>query len=130
MINEAIKVDFKGIGRNLRFGIGPSRILCQEKGITVSEMQELDTNELIQDMILASLKFDRLIQGLPIDFNQWEVYQWITDMDQESFQGIFDVFIKTRVVGQSIYDIYIKNLEKLTGDVETIRESSLPEKKN
>jgi hypothetical protein len=124
MVNEAIKLGFKGRARTLRFGIGPSRILCAEKGITVSDMQSIDINELVQDMIHASLKFDCLLKGEEVDFNLYEVYQWINDMEQSTFQNIFEIFIKTRTVGQSIYDLYLKNLEKAQG------EESKAEKKN
>jgi hypothetical protein len=115
-MNETINLDFKGKTRKLRFGIGPSRILCEEKGIPVSDMHTLDINELVQDMIHASLKFDSLLQGLEPDFNKYEVYEWINDMAQETFQKIFEVFIKTRTVGRSIYDTYVENLSKLAQD--------------
>ena len=58
MVQEKFTLDFKGRQRTIRFGIGPSRILCQNKGITISEMNTVDVNELIQDMIVASLEFD------------------------------------------------------------------------
>ena len=112
MVNESIKLEFKGRIRDLRFGIGPTRILCEDRGINVSEMQNIDFNELIQDLIVASLKFECLVSGSEVDFNKWEVYNLITDMEQETFQQIFDIFIKTRTVGRSIYDTYLKNLEK------------------
>ncbi len=112
MVNESIKLEFKGRIRDLRFGIGPTRILCEDRGINVSEMQNIDLNELIQDLIVASLKFECLVSGSEVDFNKWEVYNLITDMEQETFQQIFDIFIKTRTVGRSIYDTYLKNLEK------------------
>ena len=111
MVNESIKLEFLGRERVLRFGIGPSRILCEDKGITVTDMNTLDINELIQDLIYASLKFECYVNGHTVDFNKWEVYQWITDMEQVTFQQIFEVFIKTRTVGKSIYDVYMKNLE-------------------
>ena len=117
MQNEAIKLEFKGKVRTMLFGIGPSRILCEEKGITVTDMQTLDINELVQDMIYASLKFDCLLKGEPVDFNIYEVYRWINDMDQATFQNIFEIFIKTRTIGQSIYDLYIKNLEKQAAEM-------------
>ena len=133
MLNEAIKLEFKGKVRNMLFGIGPSRILCEDKGITVTDMQRLDINELVQDMIYASLKFDCLLKGEAVDFNIYEVYQWINDMEQATFQNIFEIFIKTRTVGQSIYDLYLKNLEKAQkGDGENGRqgEEAIKEKKN
>jgi len=116
MINEAIKLEFKGRIRELRFGIGPSRILCRDRGITVSEMHTISINELIQDIICASLEFECYINEQPVDFNKWEVYQWINDLDQETFQSIFEVFIKTRTVGQSVYDVYMKNLSQADGE--------------
>lgn len=112
-MNETIKLEFKGQTRTLRFGIGPSRILCEDKNISVSDMSSLDINELVQDMIYASLKFDSLLQGKEPDFNKYEVYEWINNMSQETFQNIFDVFVKTRTIGRSIYDTYVESLEKL-----------------
>ncbi|MCX7099919.1 MAG: hypothetical protein NTX38_00085, partial [Methylobacter sp.] len=96
MLNDAIKLEFKGIVRTMLFGIGPSRILCDDKGITITDMQTLDINELVQDMVYASLKFDCLLKDDEVDFNKYEVYQWINDMDQATFQKIFETFIKTR----------------------------------
>jgi len=118
MMNEAIKLSFKNKERTLLFGIGPSRILCEDKGITVTGMQGLDTNELIQDMIFASLKFDCFLKNEEVDFSKWEVYKWINDMEQDTFQRIFEVFIHTRTLGQSIYSTWIKNLEKEQGSHE------------
>jgi len=126
MANETIKLEFKGRIRELRFGIGPTRILCEELDIQPSEMKDLDFNTFIQDIISASLKYDCLLTGVPIDFTKWEVYQWITDMEQETFQQIFDIFLKTRIIGKSIYDRYIKELDKNAGQTT----DSLDEKKN
>lgn len=123
MVNETIKIEFKGRERELRFGIGPTRILCAEKGITVTDMQTIEINELIQDLICAALKFECYLSDHSIDFTKWEVYQWITELEQETFQQIFDVFIKTRTVGKSIYDMYLKNLE-------TNEQAESDEKKN
>lgn len=123
MTREAITLEFKGRQRQLLFGIGPSRILCEEKGITVNQMHTLDTSELVQDIIFASLKFECYLNDKPVDFNKWEVYQWINDMEQATFQAIFDIFIKTRTVGQSIYGNYMKNHQR-------DEEESDPEKKN
>ena len=128
MVNESIKLEFKGRVRDLRFGIGPTRILCEDRGINVSEMQNLDLNELIQDLIVASLKMECLVSDTEVDFNKYEVYQWITDMEQETFQQIFDIFIKTRTVGRSIYDTYLKNLEK--GKEMGLKSAPISEKKN
>jgi len=125
MVNEAIKLLFKGRERELRFGIGPSRILCEDKGITVSEMHALDINELVQDMIWSSLKFECLVHGKEIDFNKYEVYGWINDMSQETFQQIFETFIKTRTIGRTIYDTYLENLGKRS----EIRDQSAEEEK-
>ena len=133
MVIETIKIEFKERMRELRFGIGPSRILCEDRGISFSDMHEITINELIQDIIYASLKFECLLKGEAIDFNKWEVYQWITDMDQETFQRIFEVFIKTRVVGKSVYDVYMKTLEDQNGAIEEANRNSPdadPEKKN
>ena len=129
MVNETIKLEFKGKIRELRFGIGPSRILCEDKGISLSDFQNLGTSELIQDMICAAIKFDCLLSEQAVDFTKWEVYQWINDMDQTTFQKIFDVFIKTKVIGKSVYDAYIQNLEmQKQGDKDT--EGDQNEKKN
>ena len=49
MVNETIKIEFKERMRELRFGIGPSRILCEDRGISFSDMHEITINELIQD---------------------------------------------------------------------------------
>lgn len=111
----------------MRFGIGPSRILCEEKGITVSDMHTIDINELVQDMIYASLKFECLMNDLEVDFNKYQVYQWISDMEKETFQQIFEIFINTRTLGESIYSLYLKNLEKTQGDHTGL---PLQEKKN
>lgn len=108
MVKEKLTIEFLGIPRTLRFGIGPSRILCQNKGITISEMNTLDVNELIQDMIVASLEFDCLINEKEIDFNKYQVYDWINDMEQEQFQAIFQVYLETKVVGKSVYDLYME----------------------
>ena len=116
MVNETIKIEFKGRIRELRFGIGPTRILCEDLGINPSEMQDLDFHLFLQDIIYASLKFECLLNGMEVDFNKWEVYQWITNMEQTTFQQIFDIFIKTRVIGKSIYDRFIKELEKTNGE--------------
>ena len=86
-------------------------------------MHTLDTSELVQDIIYAALKFECLLNNKEVDFNKWEVYQWINDMEQETFQAIFDIFIKTRTVGQSIYSSYMKNQQQTTEDND-------PEKKN
>jgi len=115
MVNESITLNFKGRDRVLRFGIGPTRILCEDRGLSAADLQTLEINELIQDIIVAALKFECLVSGISIDFNKWEVYQWITDMEQDTFQQIFDIFLKTRVVGKSIYDRYMKELEKNSG---------------
>jgi hypothetical protein len=112
MVQEKFTLDFKGRQRTIRFGIGPSRILCQNKGITISEMNTLDVNEMIQDMIVASLEFDCLINNETIDFNQHEVYQLINDMDQEQFQAIFNVYLQTKVVGKSVYDLYLERTKE------------------
>ena len=134
MVNETVKIEFKDRMRELRFGIGPSRILCEDRGITFADMHAISINELIQDIIYASLKFECLLKSEPIDFNKWEVYQWITEMEQETFQQIFEVFIKTRIVGKSVYDVYVKNLEELNKEDndESNRNSPDPdaEKKN
>jgi len=116
MVNESITLNFKERDRVLRFGIGPTRILCEDRGISAADMQKIDINELIQDIIVAALKFECLVSGTIVDFNKWEVYQWITDMEQETFQQIFDIFLKTRVIGKSIYDRYMKELEKNAGE--------------
>jgi len=115
MVNESITLNFKERDRVLRFGIGPTRILCEDRGISAADMQKIDLNELIQDIIVAALKFECLLTGSAVDFNKWEVYQWITDMEQETFQSIFDIFLKTRVIGKSIYDKYLKEVEKNSG---------------
>ena len=81
-------------------------------------MSTLDINEIVQDMIYASLKFESLLQNKEADFNKYEVYEWITDMDQDTFQKIFEIFVKTRIVGRSIYDVYMDNLEKMSKDGE------------
>jgi len=115
MVNESITLNFKGRDRVLRFGIGPTRILCEDLEIKPSDMQDLDFNTFIQDIICASLKFECLLTGSVVDFNKWEVYQWITDMEQDTFQQIFDIFLKTRILGKSIYDKYLQELEKNSG---------------
>ena len=132
MVNETYNIEFNGRMRELRFGIGPSRILCEDRGIAFSDMHSIPVNELIQDIIYAALKFECLLKSEPIDFNKWEVYQWITEMDQETFQQIFEVFIKTRVVGKSVYDVYVKNLEEQNkaGEEQANQNSPDPEKKN
>jgi len=112
MVNETIKLKFKNKERTLHFGIGPSRILCEDKHITVSQMHMLDVNELVQDMVYASLKFDCFLKNEQVDFNIWEVYQWINDMDQKTFQKIFETFIKTRTIGRSIYSEFMERQEK------------------
>ena len=129
-MNETIKLEFKGRDRELRFGIGPSRILCEDKGITVTDMNTIDINELIQDLVVASLKYECFSAGTVPDFNKWEVYQWITDMEQETFQRIFDIFLKTRIVGKSIYDVYLKSLEEGEGDHAGDHTGSPQQKKN
>ena len=116
-MQEQIQVSFKDKQRTIRFGIGPSRILCTNKGINVSEMNSLDVNELIQDMIAASFEFDCHLKSEEVDFTIWEVYQWITELSQEEFQKIFDVYIKTKVVGKSVYDLYVSKLEEISGPV-------------
>lgn len=113
MVKEQCTLEFKGKQRVIRFGIGPSRILCQNKGITISEMNTLDVNEMIQDMIVASLEFDCQINNETIDFNKYEVYQLINDMDQEQFQAIFNVYLETKVVGKSVYDLYLERTKEL-----------------
>lgn len=118
MQKEKFTLEFKGKQRVIRFGIGPSRILCQNKGITISEMNTLDVNELIQDMIVASLEFDCLIKDEPIDFNKYEVYELINDMDQEQFQAIFQVYLETKVVGKSVYDLYLERTKETAGETE------------
>jgi len=131
MTKEAIRLKFKGRERVLLFGIGPSRILCEDRGITVTDMHTIDINELVQDIICASLKFECLLNDKEVDFNKYEVYQWITEMEQATFQQIFDVFIKTRTVGESIYSLYLKNLEKLnSGKSEEVKGREKEKKTN
>jgi len=113
---DKFQIEFKGKSRTVRFGIGPSRILCANKGISVSDMHTLDVNELIQDMIVASLEFDCNLKNEPVDFTKWEVYEWLNEMTQEQFQAIFEVYIKTKVVGKSVYDLYIERTNEMAGE--------------
>jgi len=119
MTNETIKLEFKNKERTLHFGIGPSRILCEDKGITVSQMHTLDPSEMVQDMIHASLKFDCFLKNEEVDFNIYEVYQWINDMEQKTFQRIFEIFINTRTIGESIYSVFLKSQEKENPAIDT-----------
>lgn len=110
---KELKITFKERERTLRFGIGPSRILCERREITLSQFNELDPIEAVYDMVWASLVFDCYQKDEEPDFNYYQVMQWISDMQQEEFQEVFDLWLHTKVIGRSLYDEYQDKLDKL-----------------
>jgi len=78
--------------RVLRFNLNARFEFCKMHNLTEAEVQayfgDLHNVEAIRDMVYCALRSADLADGNPIDYNQYKVGEWISDMPQEDFERL------------------------------------------
>jgi len=78
--------------RGMRFNLNCRYEFCKMHGLTEDQVQEYFMNRLnvdaIRDMVYCALRAADLAFGNPIDYNQYVVGEWISEMPQEEFERI------------------------------------------
>lgn len=96
------KVKIGGQLRPIKFGTNATHLFCQQRGIKLSEFNELFNAEKlakleidgseIRDLIWAGLKAAALSNGEDVDFTEWTVGDWIDDLTEDEMTNIINVF--------------------------------------
>jgi len=78
-----------GKQRVLRFNLNARYEFCKMHNLTQEEVQDyfgdLHNVEAVRDMVYCALRAADLADGRPVDYNQYTVGEWISDMDQNDF---------------------------------------------
>lgn len=78
--------------RVLRFNINARYEFCKMHGITEAEAFSFFSDKLnvesMRDMAYCALKAYDLVMGNKIDYNQYTVGEWISEMEQEAFEAM------------------------------------------
>ena len=87
-------VTLGGQERPLKFGTNATFLFCQKRGIKLSEFStifapdKLAANEIdgseIRDLIWAGLVAGAKSQKLEVDFDEWDVGDWLDEMSDPS----------------------------------------------
>jgi len=81
-----------GKSRTLKFNLNANYEFCKMHGLTQQQVMEFFTNSLnvtaIRDMIYCALKSADMSAGRPVDYNEYTVGEWITEMAQDELERI------------------------------------------
>ena len=81
-----------GKNRVLRFNLNARYEFCKMHGLTQDEVRDffgdLHNVEAVRDMVYCALKAADLADGRQVDYNQYTVGEWISDMNQEEFNAM------------------------------------------
>lgn len=73
--------------RLVKFGLNSLALYTQKQGIDLDRVQGFGLSE-IRDMIWAGLVAGAKKKDEPVDFDEWQVGDWIEEMDQEEYEKI------------------------------------------
>ena len=87
-----VTANIGGRTRVLRFNLNARYEFCRMHKLTEAESFEYFNNKLnveaLRDMTFCALKVADLAMGNTIDYNQYTVGEWITEMEQEAYENM------------------------------------------
>ena len=101
-----IEINIGGKLRPIKFGTNQSARYCQVRGVTLAEMQkelehiETSDGSSIRDLIYSALWAGCKTDKLEVDFDEYDMGDWIDEMGQEELNKIFQVLIDSNDSGK------------------------------
>ena len=97
--------------RPIKFGTNSTALLCEIRGITLNDMglmfseERIKNNEItggeIRDMIYAGLVSAARSKKIEIDFDQYQVGDWIDEIDPNELVKAFEVMGESQPKGSN-----------------------------
>lgn len=98
-MNGTTEINIGGKLRPVKFGTNQSAMYCEVRGISLAKMQsELSNIEdsdggSIRDLIYSALWAGCKTDKIEVDFDRYDLGDWIDDMDQEELNKCFQVLV-------------------------------------
>lgn len=92
--------------RPLKFGTNQSAKYCQVRGVSLAKMQDELSNiedgdgSNIRDLIYSALWAGCKTDKIEVDFDEFDMGDWIDDMDQEELNKIFQTLLDSNDSGK------------------------------
>lgn len=94
------KIKIGGKLRPFKFGTNATRIICDKLNMTLGEYSNMFTQEnlkkqnfkaeVIPVLIYSGLAAGCYSNNIEVDFNEWNVGDWIDDLSQKELTDIFE----------------------------------------
>ena len=81
-----------GKKRPFKFGINAARVFCKETGKSINDLNDIAETDLdaIVSILYAGLFHGAKAAGKEVDFDSWQVGEWMDDMDQKEITKAFE----------------------------------------
>lgn len=94
-ITQEQHFDIGGQKRLVKFGTNATAVFCDERGVSLSEFQSITFQDIkpgeLRDIIWSGLVAGAHKEDKDIDFNKWDVGEWIDDLDEDTLDEVFDL---------------------------------------
>lgn len=98
ILRGEIEVELGGRKRLVKFGLNQMAIYTQKHRIDLSEMTTIGVAE-IRDLIWSGLVAGAKKNGEEIDFDEWQVGDWLEEMEQTEYDAVMQTFQKAMPSG-------------------------------
>jgi len=109
-----IEVEMGGKVRPIKFGMGAWKIFTEVTGLPLDRLGEVDTVTFPAAIIYAGAKQAALANNEAVDFNLANVYDWIDEMPQDTFNSIAKCLSESKTMGRTFKDIVAESVKKKT----------------
>lgn len=84
------RIDIGGKERPIKLGHNAFKIICDELGIKVSEIEKAWEQEEYILIVYAVLFSGAKADKIPIDFDKWDVGNWLDELSTDQLKGLFE----------------------------------------
>lgn len=99
ILRGEIEVSIGGKPRLIKFGLNQMAIYTDKHNIALSDIQGFSVSQ-VRDLVWSGLVAGARKKGEPIDFDEWQVGDWIEDMPQSDFDKVMEAFQNSMPEGE------------------------------
>lgn len=91
ILRGEIEATLGGKPRLIKFGLNQMAIYTDKHNVALSDIQGFSVSQ-VRDLVWSGLVAGARKKGEQIDFDEWQVGDWIEEMPQEEFDKIMEAF--------------------------------------
>lgn len=100
-----IECEIGGKLRPVKFGMGAWKIFTEITGKSLDQMGSINWIEFSGYIIYAGLKQAALVNGDPVDFTPEKVFDWLDEIEDETYKSIMRTLAESKVLGRTFKDM-------------------------